>query len=67
MSVKTEIEQFPILLNVARSLHYVRPGSTLADLKQELDKALVVTNDLIGRFGESAALNDRGKANQKPR
>src|SRR5262245_19511708 len=59
MSVKSEIEKQAILLNVARSLNYLRPGSTLADLKRELESALVFVNALAEKYGESAALNDK--------
>lgn len=35
-TVKSEIEKYPFLLNLARMMHYQNPGSTLADLRQEL-------------------------------
>src|SRR5688572_27812824 len=38
MSVKTEIEQHPLLLNLARNLNYRQPGATLLDLRQELER-----------------------------
>jgi hypothetical protein len=58
MSVKKEIEKHLILLNIARSLNYAQPGSTLGDLKRELEAALAVATELATKYGESAELND---------
>jgi hypothetical protein len=65
MSAKNEIEKHPVLLNVARSLHYQRPGVTLADLKKELEAALVVVRGLIAEHGESALLSERGQTRRR--
>lgn len=59
VNVKSEIEKHPVLLNVARSLHYQRPDVTLADLKKDLEAALEVVNTLIEGHGESALISKR--------
>lgn len=58
-TVKAAIEKHPLLLGVARSLHYNKPNSTLADLRAELKKGLAVVDDLVLRYGEKVSLNDK--------
>ncbi len=56
--VSGEIAKQAYVSGMASQLEEANPGSTIFDLRDELQQSLDVVNDLISRYGESVKLTD---------
>ncbi len=55
-SLKGDIRRHPYVANIATHLEYYNPGSTLFDLRDELNQCLEVVEKLMSKYGENSAL-----------